>query len=301
MNKLITLTLFIVYVFNVEGQNLSFLDTINRWNIGTHYLHEGPFQPYNYWKTSILHVKGDTVMNEKQYRKLWVCGDSLCKNESLKVYIREDSSRIFLADKTEEVLQYDFNLVKGDTMIIDLLRENSRLYFIQIDSVRYIIMQDQNTRIAQYVTVSDHYYREYSFNDIFVEGIGSLKFGIQYPSNLFITGDHYITPNLLCFYTDNSLVYNNPDFNDCYITTGIHQDQVKPELVNVFSRQHGELTLEMRSAKSGILYIYNIQGQLLKKEKIVGSINSIEINGRGIFIYKFESEDRKIQSGKIII
>ena len=288
---------------SVSAQNISITDSLNRWNIGLNCVNEGPFQPYNYWKTSILHVEGDTVMNGKQYCKLLVCSDSLCIDESVKAYIREDSGKVFLADKTREFILYDFNLKQGDSLVMYYLwdERNSNPLFIQVDSVKSGIFQDQKERIIQYVTVYAYHYRESSFNDVIVEGIGSMRFGLEYPVNLFLTGATGCNPNLLCFYTDKNLVYTNPEFNDCYITTGISQFHKTPELVKVISAQNGILVLELTSSVSGTIFIFNMLGEIVSQKKILDSTSQLYVPGTGIYLYRFVSDDGQIQTGKTFI
>ena len=111
-------------------------------------------------------------------------------------------------------------------------------------------MQDQKERIAQYVTVFDYYKSrlgDYSINDVFVEGIGSLKFGLIYPI-LFITGDQFCDPALLCFSSCEDIIYSNPEVNSCYLSTGLRQLR-QPELVQVFCNNQGMLEIQLNEAK----------------------------------------------------
>lgn len=214
-----------------KGPKVSILDASLKWNIGTHCVKEEPIDPYDKWSTAFLHIEGDTLMNNKRYKKLVSCADSLCKKESLKSYIREEYGKIFLANKTEEINYCDFNLQKGDTMILKLFKLGDIIpqYFIHIDSIKALKWPDQKERIAQYVTLFDYKYRGYSIHDVFVEGIGSLTFGLEYPRNLFITGDQWCDPALLCFHSGEELIYSNPKINNCYLNS----NEMKPEFAPI--------------------------------------------------------------------
>jgi hypothetical protein len=289
--------------FEGNANTISITDKLNRWNIGLNCVSEEPIDPYNRWSTYFEHIEGDTIINEKHYKRLVHCLDSMCVNKSFKSFIREDSGKVFLADKTREFILYDFNLKQGDSLVMYYLwdERNSNPLFIQVDSVKSGIFQDQKERIMQYVTVYAYHYRESSFNDILVEGIGSMRFGLEFPGNLFITGSSQCYPNLLCFYVDKNLVYTNPEFNDCYITTGINQVQVKPGLVNVFSAPNGILVVELTSSVSGKIFVFNTLGEIVSQKKILDSTSQFCMPGTGVYLYRFVSDDGQIQTGKTFI
>ena len=96
------------------------------------------------------------------------------------------------------------------------------------------------------------------------------------------------------------MVYTNPKFNDCFITTATKELPVSSSLIRAFQDTKGKLTVELNKAKSGTIYLYNTMGQLYKTEIITERLNTISLPGNGIFIYRFESGDGQIQSGKIV-
>ena len=113
MERVIILCLLMLLMQSAFTQDVSILDSSLKWNIGTHCVNEGPINPYDKWATTFLHTEDDTLMNDKHYKRLISCSDSLCSKKSLKAFIREDSGRVYLANKTEELIQYDFNLPTG--------------------------------------------------------------------------------------------------------------------------------------------------------------------------------------------
>ena len=288
---------------SVSAQNISITDSLNRWNIGLNCVSYEPIDPYNKWSTYFVHIEGDTLFNNKHYKKLFHCADSTCINKSFKSFIREDSGKVFLANKTRELLLYDFNLKQGDSLVMYFLWDDmdSNPLFIQVDSVKTAIFQDQKERLMQFVSVYEYRKRGRSINDVLVEGIGSLRFGLEYPGNLFITGANGCYANLLCFYTDKNLVYNNPEFNDCYITTEINQVQLKPELVNVFSAQNGILVVELTISVSGTIFVFNTLGELVSQEKVFDSTSQFSMHATGVYLYRFVSDDGRVQTGKVFI
>ncbi|HEY6914137.1 MAG TPA: hypothetical protein VI413_05625 [Paludibacter sp.] len=304
MKKITILTFFIALILQLFGQNNSMLGVSDQWNIGYHCVNEGPMHPYDKWTTSFLHIEGDTLMNGKHYKKIMNCVDSLCEAKSLRSYIREDAGQVFLANKTEELIQYDFNLQQGDTMIMDFLidvNRDIRLY-IRVDSVKSMVLRDQKERIVQYVTVFNYYksqLRDQFINDVFIEGIGSLKFGLIYPI-LFITGDQFCDPALLCFSTGEDIIYSNPEFNSCYLSTGLRQLQ-QPELVQVFSINNGMLEIQLTEAKSGKLFVFDLNGRKILEQTVYRSWSQFCLSSFGFYLYRFVSDEGKVQTGKFVM
>lgn len=305
MKKAIILTFLIALILQLFGQNDSMLGVSDQWNIGTHCVNEGPMNPYDKWSTSFIHTEGDTIMNEKHYFKLFSCSDSLCGIKKMRSYIREETNQVFMANKTEELIQFDFNLLQGDTMIMDFLQDVSRdiRLYIRVDSVKSMVMQDQKERIVQYVTVFDYYKSrlgDYSINDAFVEGIGSLKFGLIYPI-LFITGDQYCDPTLLCFSSGEDLIYSNTEINNCYLSTGVQQYLRQPELIQVYNSNHGMLGVQLTDAKAGKLFVFDLNGKLVLGQLVNRSGTQFCLPSSGIYLYHFESDNGKVQTGKVMV
>ena len=306
MKRIIVFTLFMELLLTTFGQKVSILDPSLKWNIGTHCVKEEPIDPYDKWATSFLHTEGDTLMNEKHYKKLISCADSFCVKKSLKSFIREESGKVFLSNKTEELLQFDFNLQQGDTMIMDFLQNTERdiRLYIRIDSVKSIALLGNTKRIVQYVTVFDYYnsrLQEYSINDAFVEGIGSLKFGLEYPIQLFITGSIGCRQNLLCFNSGDDLIYTNPEYNSCYLHTGIEQVVQQPELVLVSAANFGILKVQLIKSRSGRLFIFDLNGKLIFWQAVNQSENQFCLPSIGVYLYRFVSDNGEVQTGKVMV
>ncbi|MGE5393922.1 MAG: hypothetical protein ACM3P1_04205 [Candidatus Saccharibacteria bacterium] len=285
------------------GPDVSILNENLQWNIGTHCVNEGPINPYDRWSTSFMHIEGDTIKNQLHYKKLISCADPGCGSKILKSYIREVAGKVYLANKTNEVLQYNFNLQKGNTMIMNVLPTKSTRYYIKVDSVKRLYLKDYEERIAQYVTVSDYHegvVTPLSINDVFVEGIGSLKFGVEYPNNLFTTGNIGCSPNLLCFYSGQNSIYFDPKINNCNLSTGVTQLQ-QANLIKLYNYRPGILEIQLSAVKAGRLFVFDINGKQILAETIHHSGASLCLPSSGIYLYKFEAEKGKVQTGKVLV
>ncbi len=301
--RAITVFIFsILFSINLFAQDVPILDPSLKWNIGVHCLDEGPYNPYDYWKTSFQKIGGDTVVNGMNYKKLVSCSDSLCYKKTLKALIRENSGKIYLANPTKEFVLYDFNLKKGDNMLMSFFNTDHQ-YFIRVDSVKILSLIDKKNRKFQYVSVFDYYEGKMgsaSRNDVFVEGIGSLNFGLDYPWWFFVTGSSGCFQSLLCCYSGENLLYSNPKYNKCYLSTGVHQLLQQPRLVQVATTNH-MLEIQLAEAKSGKLFVFDLNGKQIFRQAVNRSGIQFCLPSFGIYLYRFESDKGEVQTGKVLV
>lgn len=138
------------------------------WNT-THYSFE------NEYSRQMCHViKGDTVIGNKSYKKLFEGGSyvSALREEGHRVYSIA-SVDMYGKPNTKENLWYDFNLGVGDSMI----SESSIIYVQKVDCIlaRGVIRK----RFHMY-EAHKKWPEEYNFKGFWVEGIGS-SFGPTRP------------------------------------------------------------------------------------------------------------------------
>jgi hypothetical protein len=290
------------------GEKLALQNTLNsildpslKWNIGVQCMDRGPYNPYNYWKTTFQKIEGDTVVNTINYKKFVSCSDSLCHKKTLKSLVREDSGKIYLASPAKEFVLFDFNLKKGENMIMSLPYTQ---YFIRVDSVKTGSLADNKNRKFQYVTVFDYHQGRMgtaSKKDIFVEGVGSLNFGLDYPWWFFITGDSGCFQSLLCFYSSGKLIYSNPKYNNCYLNTASKQLPDQPELITVSAAREGYVEILVKDNISGKISIFDLSGKQIKVLHLNQSTTQVCLPSAGIYLYRFESSKGKLQMGKVIL
>jgi hypothetical protein len=260
------------------------------------------------WSTSksFLIVENDTFLNNHKYNNLIYYKDSTLNKITDTYLIREDSTgKVFLSDTNEEIVAYDFSLTKGDSLILDFLGDypsNVKL-FIKIDSVGEITLNNNRVYQAQFVSICNFYKDELdcdnTFSDIWVKGIGSLRYGIicSYP---FITGGS--VSYLLCYFKDNELIYQNPDCNNCYQTVSspfIKENQ--KQLINLYSNADGWLAINLLYENKGLLTLYSTEGKLLVKQKISSKETKICVPASGLLLYRFTTTKGENQTGKVMV
>ncbi len=160
---------------------------------------------------------GDSVFNEKTYKKLFRYNDEQHTERYFSGLMREENKKTYFVEYYwdfdreegywEEILLYDFSLEQGD--IFEAYSDET-LYVLQSDSVlindnlkkRLIIAEEGNWVV-----------------DTIIENIGSLQ-------GLF--HNNYVCCNsrvdkLLCYTENGELVYQNPEYTECYynITTSV--------------------------------------------------------------------------------
>jgi hypothetical protein len=239
----------------------------------------------SYW----IKFQGDTTINNVRYKKILQADDALHSDWYVNGYIREDTvaQKVYLFNNYTESdqLLYDFSLEKGDSILIW-----DGVTFVKIDTVLYEPFGDSKNTLKQICFNKGCTHK-------WIKGIGSSRGVLNGLNTIKTVGAYYY---LLCYYKNENMVYSNPEFNDCFITTATRELPVSSDLIRAFQRTKGKLTVELNKAKSGKLYLYNTMGQLYKTEIITERLNTISLPGNGIFIYRFKSEDGKIQTGKIV-
>ncbi len=201
MKTLLFIAICLLSINSVIGQHHYFPDSNAVWSV---------------WENKFF-VNGDSIVNEKAYKKYFITNDSTLTSYAFFALLREDTStlKVFVIPPTtyEEKLLYDFSLSVGDSVTV-FPAENDNSYWYssvpanpeieQIDSVQI----DGELR-KRYKMTDKHNYME---SEYWIEGIGS-TYGI-FNSGFGSLHIMYI-PHLLCFKQDGEIIYNDPLQNGC--------------------------------------------------------------------------------------
>jgi hypothetical protein len=284
--------LFIVHFSSILcGQNaLKLIDTTSQWNMSQ----------------SIIVIENDTVVNQRNYNKLICYSDSNYNKIRDTYFIREDSTgKVFLANTKEEIVAFDFNLAVGDTFILNILGDEPDHFklFFRVDSITTIILSDNKEYQAQHVTVCSYFKNEpvncdISTTDIWVKGVGSLKFGIVYPK-LFGTGGR--EPFLLCYFSNQKLVYQNPECINCFSYVSVPSFKTQKRLINLIPTSEGRLQLQLLNKGKGELNLYTLEGLKLLNCKITKNETELCVPSHKILVYRFETLIGEVQTGKVLV
>lgn len=311
MKKYIFFLLFI-YALSASGQD--YFPVSNAiWNINTVGSNGDPTGEIIYG------LKGDTLINDTIYHKLYLLADTTLENENLQNYLgafREADQKIWFRPKygnITEFLLYDFTKGIGDTIWHNVSLEigydnrqpvlifNTNSYFISIVLDRYFAGD-----IEKYSIVTGLYDIEYGFLwstfHEWIPGIGS---------TIGIFWQHYIPPlvnpnlnNLACFKQNDTVKYvHNLMCSKCFCSggNGIVDMENRTDWVAVFpnpakntlsikvDRPYSKVKVEILDEKGCAVY---------SKNSLENSI-SIATLQRGIYFVRVEI-DGEIATKKVI-
>jgi len=155
-------------------------------------------------ETNFIKFSGDTVIGLNTYNKVLQSNDSQQTIWTLIGFIREDiTHKVYYLKipNTAESILYDFGANIGETIHVGG-EYGIDLVVSAIDSV-YIY---------------DRYRKRLWVGGVeqWIDGIGSIC-GVMESGTFYQVGG---INRLLCYYENDTLKFLNPDFNDCYISTG---------------------------------------------------------------------------------
>lgn len=286
MKRICTLLIIICLFFlNVTAQN--FVSENNLWSI---LAIDGSGE--NMWKkTGTFKFMGDSTLNETLYSKLFESSDN---GESWKFnslwYENNDSIFSYSTYHKKDILIYDFNIEERDSFYI----EESDGRYLYVDSVKTQLWGNSERKIIYLST------KEYSDRQtIWIQGVGQDGV-ITRSTEIDIMG---AICHILCFHENGELVYQNPDYNTCYINinTAVTTLEDQAKLIEVFPNDLGLLTIRILNQQQGELTLFNIEGKQVLQQKIIETETQICLPQSGALIYHFTSEKGEVQTGKVMM
>ncbi len=160
-----------------------------------------------FW-TNIYKLSGDTMLSGQLYNKMYWADDEFPLNWTFWGGIREENEKVWHIgiNPYPERLIYDFSLSVGDTI---WLNEYDPMI---VDSIEYKPINNENRK---------HIFFSYpgysSITEIWIEGIGSNRGFMQSGSATYIGGRSWF----LCKKENGEIIYMNPNFTSCFLTTEI--------------------------------------------------------------------------------
>lgn len=270
-------------------------------------------QQYYYWDTYIYTVKGDTVLNNKPYKKIWQLDDIPGSHDTLWVlhsFMRQDTLqkkvwfiRHYMNDTTEK-LGYDFDVQIGDTVYLPAFDyENIG------DSIFLLIDPGTDSTLLR----NGEYRKNFSFRSLYpnsgwsfyvIEGVGTQQ--TPFP-NLFYF-DPFHQSELVCHKVNGIYLYGaSPLPDECGFTVNINeilQTQtvaVKPNPCN----NYFDIQLPENIKTELNIQLINTFGKVVLLKKAELSEKEISINtssfSNGLYILNIYSSNKNLLSNKIII
>jgi hypothetical protein len=244
MVKLIKMKLIVFVIamtgsfYMAAGQTYyPFVDTGKVWSTYHNYCKENG----NVFSEFIKFDK-DTLIDGKLYKIAWSSLDTNMASWTISSFIREDAQKkVFhrYPYAEWEFNIYDFGAMAGDT--IGLRQNEYDTSFYAVDSVNWATLLDGSQRRIFYLTCL--FFQP--CNEIWIEGMGCTK-GVFQGGTCGFVGDN---PSLICFTENDTLKYFNPDFDQCYVITGIDDPGSQKTKISIFPNPVKEtLTIKVNQA-----------------------------------------------------
>ena len=244
----------------------------------------------------------DTIIAGYTWKKILSTKDSLQSGWSLSGFLREDPDRrVYYADLygSQMVLYYDFGLSVGDTVVP--FDEPDMPYVV--DSVTTVELLDGQIRNRFVLRCAGLWCMADSCYAYWIEGIGSLH-GLFQPVMCGMVGDN---PALMCFWEGTTLQFHNPDFEACFVSTGIPHHTSGFFDIEVYPNPSQDLlVIEFRGDAVAPLHLELVD--LLGHSCLTHPLNhpqttlSLKETGiiPGLYIYCIKGKEGLIHSGKIV-
>jgi len=156
---------------------------------------------------------GDSIFNEKTYKKVFSYRDELHLERFFDGLIREENKKTYfvyykesLETLLEERILYDFSLEEGMDFKYSTGGSVIETFYVkQIDFVEINGIQKKRFQLARGSLNGP-------IRATWIEGVGSLN-GLLFPNNVLPPGAF---KTLLCYHQNDELIYKNPAYSECY-------------------------------------------------------------------------------------
>ena len=259
-------------------------------------------------KTLVHNVSIDTVIDGKSYQSITVPPDPSWFSSSelgSKVFLRKDlTEKIFLRrySDTTDFLIYDFAKQAGDTFTIDKPHDVGWYIHCDIDSVDTITLDKPRKRF--FVR-----YNGYWYQDIWIEGIGSIKTYFLQPGTDFTIADGAVHTTI-CYFDADTLIYHDTIFESCLIDTVWNAIVEVNKSDFTFSPNPATtyLTIQLQQSPTSpmVFQLFDITGRMILQKQLTAQTNTVELSGvsKGMYLYSVlrqAQHDMERISGKLAI
>ena len=292
---------------NINQSYQKMVDSTNRWNyLEEAFITSGEGEA----KTYSLFITTDTIIAGKTYKKV-MC-QIIRQNSNDIVYaasIREDndSQTVFIKfEDIEEKIIYSFNHKVGDIISVDTTFHRDAY---NVRSIKSIGTFDFNGTQRKKIEIADTLYRinhprpdlfppQEVYTDFWYEGIGSFKSFF----NLILdaSSGSFYGEELLCFWNEDTQIYQNPDWNTCeyaIIVTEIKEISNFSDFKVFPNPTNGEFQIKSDEEIENIT-ITDLNGNIILNLNNKSDIDISE-QPNGIYILKIKTKNQKY-SEKIV-
>ncbi|MBR3493644.1 MAG: T9SS type A sorting domain-containing protein [Bacteroidales bacterium] len=207
--------------------------------------------------------------------------------ENAELYFREETAtgrlyRYFPMIDEEEVLLCDMSLTVGDTFY--QISNWGMAHPSVVESVSF----ENGRKVIRFALPVYPWHDALTFR----EGIFPNNFPIGYL-------DYYdFENNLLCEYKDGEQVFENPEYNTCYIDETSVQEQGQQQVSLCPNPAKGKVIIE--GIQPAEVEVYNAFGQVVKKVRGTNEINVADLQ-QGVYLLRITDEEGRNFIAKVAV
>ncbi|MFW5751965.1 MAG: T9SS type A sorting domain-containing protein [bacterium] len=277
MKILLIIILTISTIVGFSQNSINFVDPNATWSVASTYVNANPQNPnFVETTTTVYGFIGDTLIGSDSWLKFYSTRDSNFMDDFTYLgNFREENGFIFFMDTLNSIdTIYNFNLQIGDSISYFFDDESHNLKIENIDSIE--IKGEFRKRFF----IEEPPYPPMFMSEIWIEGIGSVH-GPLFPKYPSVFSDEIPDSlNLTCYKVDNSIVWNNPFYNDCHVNIILSLSEFEKGEFKIFPNPvNDRLTVHIPCNEKGdyTISIIDLNGKILMKE-IFTKNGEIEIN-----------------------
>ena len=233
----------------------------------------------DYWSemyTMSIMFLGDTLINQKHYKRVINSKDEFYTNWETYLFIREDSlGKVFITSDTsqQEYLLYDFDINLGDTISVSAVMDFSYIPSypektivsnkVVVNSIDTIFMIGKNRKKIGLSAIED------GMTFYWVKGIGNITSGIITNNLGYING--LSSSEFLCYYRNDTMLYDNPDnyewecFIEHHCSNSIkYNNEIRKNIILYPNPVANNLKLNLYNFQNKEVFIYDVYGRVVR-------------------------------------
>lgn len=263
------------------------------WNVAKTFPNADSLNPsFVETSTEVYGYIGGTIITGKEWKKYYSTSDSSFSSDfNYLGNVRDENGIVYFMDTTNAIdTLYNFNLGLGHTVQYEFGLGTIDLHVININ----------------YITIDGEVYKRWYFsepdfppfylNEVWIENIGSIHGPLfpKYPT-LFET-EIPDSLKLTCYKVQNSIVWNDPDYEDCYTSILLNSKNQSEASFSLFPNPARDfITIENKNSGIGELEILSITSKTIKRTTFSNNqkVNISELKP-GIYFIKIEQKEQQI-------
>ena len=280
-----------------NSQDSSFQDFLDEGKLWTvcHQI-SGLESPMNY----LYFFEGDTSIDGVLWKKMFSAKQEDGSDARKDDLYRQEGGKIYVKTTGPDALLFDFSLGTGDTVMVHNFEH------LVVDRIFDTVFEPDGQTFRCWKVRYAHEDAETAPWDLWVEGMGSIAFG---PARSSVTMVGVRQADVLCLYQDGERIYQNSEFNTCYIQQPQPPTPNEPPHADtpchVMNQGDGSVIFYFATATRGLLQISDISGRVVSQKTVQGLECHVSGFKPGVYIYRVipsSPNDKSTPiSGKFII